>query len=203
MNTSRPIIRRCILATLCIVTGGCGGSTGSTTSHPERASSSESPNPSAAEHTTGTAPAHARLLGPDAPVPGQIELTLELERHVPLEYRLEISLRLPEGTTLAEPMVAGSLDAGEPGASTASRYSFAPNQAPRVDQLRILLECDSIPSDDVVVVVHGASAAAGFHAEPRYRFGRSEPEAAQPALGEPLRVGGRELGRPVEMPPAP
>ena len=200
MNTSRPMLRRFLLTTLCVVSGGCGGST---TSHPERASSSESPTPSATEHTTGAAPAHARLLGPDAPVPGQIELTLELERYVPLEYRLEISLRLPEGTTLAEPMAAGSLDAGEAGTSSASRYSFAPNQAPRVDQLRILLECDAIPRDDVVVVVHGASAAAGFHAEPRYRFGRSEPEIAQPALGEALRVGGRELGRPVEMPPAP
>ena len=149
---------------------------------PEMAASPET----TASPETGLAPVTVRLEGPDAPSPGRIALTLVVDRHIALAIPMTVTVTAPEGARLIEPQ---------------SEITLPAATAPRVDRIAIVVECEAIPAADLLVTVNARSEAAGFHAEPVYRFGRAAPLQQAPPLADPVVVGGHDVGRPVQMTP--
>jgi hypothetical protein len=160
--------------------------------------------PTAEPTTSATVPRHtpdSRVQPRQADVPedvrSPIEVRIEAPEGVPrtdqplslrwvVEQRgqlgipLELEVRVPPGVR-----VSGEVSA-----------HLQPN--PGVRRGDITLEFPSIPAEDFVVVVHGASATAGYHAEIPYRFGRPTPVApTPPRTGPRLQLGGHDLGRAV------
>lgn len=147
-----------------------------------------SPSLAGAESQHVGAPVEVHLRGPAAPRVGRVELTLVVERRGRLAIPLTIDVRSPRRGR------ANLLGPTTP-------VVLAATPQPSRDEVAIALDCASIPEDDLVVIVDGQSSLGGYHAEVAYRFGRPEPIAQRPALSQrSLRIGGHDLGRPVEMP---
>ncbi len=127
-------------------------------------------------------PIAVRIEAPEGvPRTGQpLGLHWVVEQRGRLDIPLEVEVRVPPGVR-----VSGEVSA-----------HIQPN--PGVRRGDITLEFPSIPAEDLVVVVHGASATAGYHAEIPYRFGRPTPVAPTPSrTGPRLQLGGHDLGRAV------
>ena len=98
---------------------------------------------------------------------------------------LEITLRLPAGTTL----LRGS-----------TRWVLPPSSPGSIHDTELLLAFATLPTDDLVLVVTLEREGYGLHAEVPYRFGRPEPRRPVPvAEGPSVRLGGRNLGPSVPL----
>ncbi len=114
---------------------------------------------------------------------GDIVLRARVERFVPMGAPMNVTLRLPAGTTL----VRGD-----------ASYLLASNAASDVSDREVVIHASPVPTDDVVLVADSHGTSSGVHGEAHYRFGRAEPTGPRPeANGAPLIVNGRNFGRTV------
>lgn len=143
---------------------------------------------SAGMEPPGNTPIVGRLIVPQGPPePGSVvELRWIVEQRGSLGVPLHVSVRAPDGA-----QVSGDVEA-----------HLEPQLGVREGTIRVSF--DAVPQEDLVVVVHGRAAHAGYHQELAYRFGRAAPAVHEPTRTPmPLRVGGRELGRAVVADPPP
>lgn len=120
-------------------------------------------------------------------VDGESPLTLELSvtKLLATETPLAVSVRLPPGVEL-NPVSLDPIAASETGVVTR----------------RVQLRYSSVPSSDAFFVVDTQGKSFGYHAELPYRFGRPEPTTPAPVRSDTtLKVGGKTLGRPIEVQP--
>jgi len=116
-------------------------------------------------------------------------LHLRLERTGRWPMPVNVGIGVPEGVRV----VRGD-----------AQTTLAANPEPGVAVLEFEITIDRVPQDDLVAVVDSRTEGAGFHAEPRYRFGRPEPEVQVPVRDGPhVQIGGHDLGPSirVEQPP--
>ncbi len=131
------------------------------------------------------APVQVRVQGPPvAPKAGStlaVDWAVEMATAFPAP--LTVKVRAPHGVEVTGDVSATILP--EPGTKRG----------------RVFVRVREVPKDDLVIVVDGASEAAGMHAEIPYRFGRPAPRVAQPPRADtPVVRDGVNLGRPVRMP---
>jgi hypothetical protein len=119
--------------------------------------------------------------------PGRYVLSARVEQPGSLGLPLNVRVLLPAGVTLVRGPSHWVVQPGPPGT---------------VHDTVIELLASTAPTDDLVLVADVQGEHAGIHAEARYRFGRPEPQVAQPPLAPTdLVVGGHNFGRPVQMHP--
>jgi hypothetical protein len=131
-------------------------------------------------------PLSVTLKGPSRVRAGQdIELFAEVEQHAGSQP-VQLSLELPEGTRL----VSGSPAQVLPGGSAKL-------------QRRFVVHVERVPGRDIELLAATDGASFGARARGAYRFGRPEPRFAEPPrAARPLMVGGKNLGRPIELRPS-
>jgi hypothetical protein len=131
-------------------------------------------------------PVLVSIRGPEQPAPGEIiEVEVTLQRRGRFDAPVEAALRLPQGVTL----VSGDKSAMVPSRTAQTLFVY-----------RVLV--DAMPTEDLVVTLHARTAAAGFHAELRYGFGR-RTATATPVLDRgatAVRIGEHSFGPAVEVP---
>jgi hypothetical protein len=132
-------------------------------------------------------PVVVRMQGPASVTAGQdITLVAEIEQHVGDRAPVTLSLKLPAGVRLVEGAANETL---QPANGTLER--------------RFVVHIDSVPAEDIELVANTQSPAFGARASDAYRFGRAQPKLAAPVRGDKdTVVGGKNLGRPIELKPA-
>jgi len=148
------------------------------------------PPSTAAPRVMGQAPLGVTFTGPDSPEVG-VPLVLEarIERRARIAAPVALSLVLPAHVSLLE------------GART---IELSPNAQADVHTLRFVIRVETNNMNDAGEVKLALSAKGhgfGFHAEPAYRFGRTQPLAPMTRTGRELRVAGRNFGRSVDITP--
>lgn len=125
------------------------------------------------------------IAGPvDVRGPRDLELVLEITRHMPDDVPMVVHVTLPDGVV----QLGGKTD-----------YVLGDARSQLIVQ-RIPLRASRLPEGDVVVTVDARSASYGVHATAVYRFGRTAVAPRRQALGPALRgPGGAILGRPVAL----
>lgn len=128
-------------------------------------------------------PVTVKLSGPEQVVAGQdIEVIADIEQRAG-SVPVTLELQLPDGVRLVSGEAEELLPAGNGKL-----------------QRRFVVHVDRVPTSDIEVVADTSSSSFGAHAKSVYRFGRPEPRFAEPPRsGKPLTVGGREVGRPIQL----
>jgi hypothetical protein len=128
-------------------------------------------------------PITVQLSGPEQVSAGQdIEVVAEIEQRAG-SVPVELKLQLPDGVRLVSGEATELLPVGNGKL-----------------QRRFVVHVDRVPTTDIEVVADTSSNSFGAHAKSAYRFGRPEPRFTQPPRsGVPLTVGGREVGRPIQL----
>jgi hypothetical protein len=126
------------------------------------------------------------MQGPDSVVAGQdITLVAEISQHVGDRAPVTLNLKLPAGVRLMEGSASETLP---PGNSKLER--------------RFVVHIDKVPSEDIELSADVQNPAFGARASGAYRFGRAQPKLAEPArTSQDTVVGGKNLGRPIELKP--
>ncbi|MCB9507999.1 MAG: hypothetical protein H6697_10070 [Myxococcales bacterium] len=118
-----------------------------------------------------------------APEISPVALELTVEAVPTWRVPVAVTVRVPDGARI---------EAGD----TQAQLSLEDGAA----TLQWQLAFEQVPAADFVVVVDARQEGFGFHAEPRFTFGRAE--AATPALPRvqrDVRVGAVPLGDPIDM----
>jgi hypothetical protein len=133
-------------------------------------------------------PVTVKLLGPEQVQAGQdIEVTAEVEQLVGWHAEVRLSLELPAGARLVSGETSELLPNGN---GTLVR--------------RFVVHLDRVPETDILAVASTQSQSFGARAKSSYRFGRPEPRFAEPERApKPLTVGGKDVGRPIQLRPSP
>lgn len=128
-------------------------------------------------------PVTVKLSGPEQVSAGQdIEVVAEIEQRAG-SVPVALSLQLPDGVRLVSGQSEELLPVGNGKL-----------------QRRFVVHVDRVPTTDIEVVADTSGSSFGAHAKSAYRFGRPEPRFAQPPRsGKPITVGGREVGRPIQL----
>ena len=81
------------------------------------------------------------------------------------------------------------------------RLVLPPPTAPGTEQVAVTIDFGDIPAEDLVVRVSGGEVDWGFHAEPRYRFGRPKPTIPTITFeGPSLTFQGHNLKPTIQIP---
>lgn len=121
------------------------------------------------------------LRGPERVAAGDtVELEAEVEPFVGAPS-FNLDLRLPDGVRL----VSGA-------------KSELVAEAGKVVR-RFTVHIDRVPDGDVELDAKIRGTSFGVQGRSTYRFGRPEPRFAEPVRGKALRVGGRDVGQPIEL----
>ena len=160
---------------------------------------SAAPEPPATAATKPTPTEHAelgphqspvtlRLRGPEQVIAGQdIELIAEVNQRVGSQAQVSLNLQLPDGVRLVSGENGELLPSGN---GTLTR--------------RFVVHVERVPQSDIEAVASTQSTAFGARAQSAYRFGRPEPRFLAPERSErPLTVGGKNVGRPIQLHPSP
>jgi len=133
-------------------------------------------------------PLTVALHGPDQVTAGQdVELWAEVEQLAGSKAQVSLSLQLPDGVRLVS---------GEP-------KEILPSGNAKLVR-HFVVHVDQVPSTDIEAVASTQSMAFGAHARSAYRFGRPEPRFNEPERREKrLKVGGKDVGRPILLHPEP
>jgi hypothetical protein len=144
--------------------------------------------PPAAQFGPHHSPVTLKLLGPERVQAGQdIEVTAEVEQLVGWHAQVSLSLELPEGARLLS---------GE-------TSELLPNGNGKLVR-RFVVHLDRVPESDILAVASTQGASFGARAKSSYRFGRPEPRFTEPERArKSLTVGGKDVGRPIRLRPAP
>ncbi|RYZ03976.1 MAG: hypothetical protein EOO73_25295 [Myxococcales bacterium] len=131
-------------------------------------------------------PVSVQLSGPAQVTPGQdIEVFARIDRRAGSAAAVSLELELPEGARLVSGNPSEVLPAGN-----------------GVLERRFVVHLDRVPSTDIQVVAQTSAASFGARAKSAYRFGRPEPRFAEPPRsGKSLKVGGRDVGKPIQLQP--
>ncbi len=131
-------------------------------------------------------PVTVKLVGPEQVSAGQdIEVVAHIERRAGSAAPVSLNLQLPEGARLVSGDASELLPSGN---GTLER--------------RFVVHLDRVPTTDIEVVAETSSASFGARAKSVYRFGRPEPRFAEPPRSQKsLKVGGRDVGRPIQLQP--
>jgi hypothetical protein len=131
-------------------------------------------------------PVSIQLVGPEQVVAGQdIEVVARVERRAGTDAAVALQLELPEGARLVSGDPTEVLPAGN-----------------GVVERRFVVHLDRVPSTDIQVVAQTSTTSFGARAKSTYRFGRPEPRFAEPPRGgKDLKVGGRDVGKPIRLQP--
>lgn len=140
-----------------------------------------------AEFGAHRSPVVARLRGPTRVSAGQtIEIVAEVERFAGSGSSVSLRLALPPGTRLMSGKDREVLPAGNG----------------KIER-RFVVHVDSVPEGDIELVAATGNSSFGARAVGAYRFGRAEPKLVEPKrAAKDLVLGGRPLGRPIELKPA-
>jgi len=132
-------------------------------------------------------PVVVRMQGPDSVALGQdITLVAEIEQHVGDKAAVTLNLKLPAGVRLVEGAASETL---RPGNTRLER--------------RFVVHIDKLPTEDIELSVDTQNPAFGARATGAYRFGRAQPKLAEPVrTDQDTLIGGKNLGRPIELKPA-
>lgn len=131
-------------------------------------------------------PVSIQLIGPAQVTAGQdIEVVARIERRVGTDAPVALKLELPEGARL----VSGNPTEVLPSGNGALERRF-------------VVHLDRVPTTDIQVVAQTSTSSFGARAKSAYRFGRPEPRFAEPPRsGKQLKVGGRDVGAPIQLQP--
>lgn len=152
------------------------------------ASTAPAPQPPAAPEPVSNdiqAPIRVRVTADEGALRKGATLPVQwsVERLADLGFELDVSVRIPAGVK-----ASGELAARVPSAVGMT-----------TGMVRLELP-GGPPADDLVVIVSGRHASAGYHAEAPYRFGRPEPVDSGPEKqGPDVRSGDVRLGPGVLM----
>ncbi len=114
---------------------------------------------------------------------GAADLELEIEKLIPLEQDLKVSLLAPPGVTL------------EPASS--SWIVFAKDVG--VTKRAIRARWVELPREDLFAVADSQGNSNGVRVTAPYRFGRVEAVTSSPAIGAPVEIGNHRIGTPVDL----
>lgn len=133
-------------------------------------------------------PVTVALHGPEQVSAGQdIELLAEVEQLAGSKSQVSLNLQLPEGVRLVSGQTSELLPSGN-------------GKLVR----RFVVHVDQVPTTDIEAVASTQSTSFGVRAQSAYRFGRPEPRFSDPERREkPLKVGGKDVGRPILLHPKP
>lgn len=176
-----------LLALLALVVIGCGSQATSASVAPTAAPTvAAEPSP----HASGSAPLSVEWIVGHVSASGAT-LIARVERFVPFAVPLDVEIRLPPGAQLV-PQHSSALSIS-PGLR--ATMDLLPNASARVDEIQVDLAYDTIPADDLVIVIDAQRPGGGVHAQVPYRFGRPEPMGPMPQpTGQHVVVGGRDFG---------
>lgn len=144
--------------------------------------------PQAPELGPHKSPVTVALHGPAQVSAGQdFELLAEVEQLAGSQAQVSLTLQLPEGVRLVSGQTSELLPSGN-------------GKLLR----RFVVHVDQVPSADIEAVASTQSMSFGARAQSAYRFGRPEPRFRAPERPEKaLRVGGKDVGRPILLHPKP
>lgn len=143
------------------------------------------PTPELGPHQS---PVTVSLAGPGQVRAGQdIEVVARVDRRAGADALVALELELPEGARLVSGDAKEMLPAGN-----------------GVLERRYVIHLDRVPTTDIQVVARADTSSFGARAKSAYRFGRPEPRFVEPPRSERrLNVGGRDVGAPIQLQPAP
>jgi len=137
---------------------------------------------------TYRAPLVVRVEGPEQMQPGsESELVVRLIRPRPTDSPIALRLSLPPGVELVDGQADEAITDAVSGTLT-RRY-----------RIRV---AGGIPDRDIEVTASITGTDHAAHARDAYRFGRPAPKLAEPRRqADPVRVGNKNLGRPIPVGP--